>query len=191
MSLPMRNAILLYLSIYLIQLWYCLGSVLLQAWLLYLGFERYRLYTEMQWPTGAYPQLWLTVSGRGVKLEINAKNCKNANYAKNSKNAKYANMPNICKNAKICKNPKFYGQNLNKETPKRSLEVNAKNLLPQSDLHQPVGRLPAPVGTFPRLWPPEVGQLGQRQRSAGRPLPAGHPTGQGRTRRGQSPAIIL
>jgi hypothetical protein len=70
---PTANNAILLLSIYsFIQLWYCLGSVLLQAWLLYLGFERYRLYTEMQWPTGAYPQLWLTVSGRGGKYIKNA-----------------------------------------------------------------------------------------------------------------------
>lgn len=45
----------------LLSIWYCLGSALLQGWLLFLAFERYRLYTEMQWPTGAFPRLWLTV----------------------------------------------------------------------------------------------------------------------------------
>ncbi|VDN22650.1 unnamed protein product [Gongylonema pulchrum] len=35
--------------------------VLLQTYLLYLGFERYRLYSEMKWPHGAYPRLWLSV----------------------------------------------------------------------------------------------------------------------------------
>lgn len=33
----------------------------MQAYLLWLGFERYRLYTEMKWPHAAYPRTWLTV----------------------------------------------------------------------------------------------------------------------------------
>ncbi|VDL74172.1 unnamed protein product [Nippostrongylus brasiliensis] len=33
----------------------------MQSYLLYLGFERYKLYTEMKWPTGGYPHAWLTV----------------------------------------------------------------------------------------------------------------------------------
>lgn len=30
-------------------------------YLLYLGFERYKLYTNMKWPHEAYPRLWLTI----------------------------------------------------------------------------------------------------------------------------------
>lgn len=45
----------------LASVWYTGLSVLLQAYLLYLGFERYRLYAAMKWPQGAYPQTWLTV----------------------------------------------------------------------------------------------------------------------------------
>jgi hypothetical protein len=33
----------------------------MQGWLIYLGFERYRLYTEIQWPLGSFPRLWLTI----------------------------------------------------------------------------------------------------------------------------------
>lgn len=45
----------------LCSIWYSIFVILLQAYLLYLGFERYRLYTEMKWPHGAYPNVWLTI----------------------------------------------------------------------------------------------------------------------------------
>jgi len=40
--------------------WYTISVLLLQLYLLYLAFERYRLYTEMKWPLGQYPRHWLT-----------------------------------------------------------------------------------------------------------------------------------
>lgn len=43
------------------SIWYTVVMVLLQTYLIYLGFERYRLYSEMKWPHGAYPKLWLNV----------------------------------------------------------------------------------------------------------------------------------
>uniref|UniRef100_A0A915C145 Protein tincar n=1 Tax=Parascaris univalens TaxID=6257 RepID=A0A915C145_PARUN len=43
------------------SVWYTVAMVLLQVYLLYLGFERYRLYSEMKWPHGAYPRVWLSV----------------------------------------------------------------------------------------------------------------------------------
>ncbi|EJD75530.1 hypothetical protein LOAG_17337 [Loa loa] len=43
------------------SIWYTVVMVLLQTYLIYLGFERYRLYSEMKWPHGAYPSLWLSV----------------------------------------------------------------------------------------------------------------------------------
>nr|CDQ00609.2 Bm10949 [Brugia malayi] len=43
------------------SIWYTIVMVLLQTYLIYLGFERYRLYSEMKWPHGAYPSLWLSV----------------------------------------------------------------------------------------------------------------------------------
>uniref|UniRef100_A0A914RXV9 Uncharacterized protein n=1 Tax=Parascaris equorum TaxID=6256 RepID=A0A914RXV9_PAREQ len=43
------------------SVWYTVVMVLLQVYLLYLGFERYRLYSEMKWPHGAYPRVWLSV----------------------------------------------------------------------------------------------------------------------------------
>ncbi|VDN59845.1 unnamed protein product [Dracunculus medinensis] len=43
------------------SIWYTIIIVLLQSYLLYLGFERYKLYSEMKWPHGAYPRLWLKV----------------------------------------------------------------------------------------------------------------------------------
>ncbi|TMS37160.1 hypothetical protein L596_004151 [Steinernema carpocapsae] len=43
------------------SIWYTLLSVLLQIYLCYLGFERYRLYSDMKWPHGGYPRVWLTV----------------------------------------------------------------------------------------------------------------------------------
>uniref|UniRef100_A0A7E4W7X1 Protein tincar n=1 Tax=Panagrellus redivivus TaxID=6233 RepID=A0A7E4W7X1_PANRE len=43
------------------SVWYTVIFLLIQIYLIYLGFERYRLYTEMKWPHGAYPHLWLTV----------------------------------------------------------------------------------------------------------------------------------
>nr|CAD2132760.1 unnamed protein product [Meloidogyne enterolobii] len=45
----------------LLSIWYCIICSLLQGWLIFLGFERYRLYTEIQWPTGSFPRLWLTI----------------------------------------------------------------------------------------------------------------------------------
>ncbi|KAL3094713.1 hypothetical protein niasHT_022195 [Heterodera trifolii] len=44
----------------LLSLWYTIGCTLLNSWLLYLAFVRYRLYTDMQWPAGAFPRVWLT-----------------------------------------------------------------------------------------------------------------------------------
>uniref|UniRef100_A0A914GW45 Uncharacterized protein n=1 Tax=Globodera rostochiensis TaxID=31243 RepID=A0A914GW45_GLORO len=44
----------------LLSLWYTVGCTLLHSWLLYLGFVRYRLYMDMQWPTGGFPRIWLT-----------------------------------------------------------------------------------------------------------------------------------
>ncbi|KAK0397606.1 hypothetical protein QR680_002190 [Steinernema hermaphroditum] len=43
------------------SIWYTLICVLLQIYLCYLGFERYRLYSDMKWPHGGYPRVWLTV----------------------------------------------------------------------------------------------------------------------------------
>lgn len=43
------------------SIWYTVISVLIQIYLLYLGFERYKHYTNMKWPHGAYPRLWLTI----------------------------------------------------------------------------------------------------------------------------------
>ncbi|CAB3399529.1 unnamed protein product [Caenorhabditis bovis] len=43
------------------SIWYTVIVTLLQAYLLYLGFERYRLYNEIKWPTGGYPHNWLKV----------------------------------------------------------------------------------------------------------------------------------
>ncbi|KAF7632173.1 hypothetical protein Mgra_00008426 [Meloidogyne graminicola] len=45
----------------LLSLWYCIICSLLQGWLIFLGFERYRLYTEIQWPTGSFLHFWLTI----------------------------------------------------------------------------------------------------------------------------------
>uniref|UniRef100_A0A0N5BQ52 Protein tincar n=1 Tax=Strongyloides papillosus TaxID=174720 RepID=A0A0N5BQ52_STREA len=42
------------------SLWYTFGVILLQIYLLYLGFERYRLYLDVKWPQHQYPKLWLT-----------------------------------------------------------------------------------------------------------------------------------
>uniref|UniRef100_A0A0K0E4E5 Protein tincar n=1 Tax=Strongyloides stercoralis TaxID=6248 RepID=A0A0K0E4E5_STRER len=42
------------------SLWYTFGIILLQIYLLYLGFERYRLYLDIKWPQHQYPKLWLT-----------------------------------------------------------------------------------------------------------------------------------
>uniref|UniRef100_A0A1I7ZBM2 Protein tincar n=1 Tax=Steinernema glaseri TaxID=37863 RepID=A0A1I7ZBM2_9BILA len=43
------------------SIWYTLLCVLLQIYLCYLGFERYRLYSDMKWPHGGYPRIWLSV----------------------------------------------------------------------------------------------------------------------------------
>ncbi|KAL3981884.1 putative integral membrane protein [Acanthocheilonema viteae] len=43
------------------SIWYTVIVVLLQTYLIYLGFERYRLYSEMKWPHAAYPSHWLSV----------------------------------------------------------------------------------------------------------------------------------
>ncbi|ETN83675.1 hypothetical protein NECAME_07280 [Necator americanus] len=43
------------------SIWYTILVLCIQSYLLYLGFERYKLYTEMKWPTGGYPHTWLTV----------------------------------------------------------------------------------------------------------------------------------
>uniref|UniRef100_A0A0N4ZW89 Nucleoporin NDC1 n=1 Tax=Parastrongyloides trichosuri TaxID=131310 RepID=A0A0N4ZW89_PARTI len=42
------------------SIWYTFGVLLLQIYLLYLGFERYRLYLDVKWPQHQYPKLWLT-----------------------------------------------------------------------------------------------------------------------------------
>ncbi|CEF60023.1 Protein tincar [Strongyloides ratti] len=42
------------------SIWYTFGIILLQIYLLYLGFERYRLYLDVKWPQHQYPKLWLT-----------------------------------------------------------------------------------------------------------------------------------
>uniref|UniRef100_A0A1I7TW84 Protein tincar n=1 Tax=Caenorhabditis tropicalis TaxID=1561998 RepID=A0A1I7TW84_9PELO len=41
------------------SIWYTILTTLLQVYLLYLGFERYRLYNEIKWPTGGYPYGYL------------------------------------------------------------------------------------------------------------------------------------
>ncbi|PAV80944.1 hypothetical protein WR25_04777 isoform AG [Diploscapter pachys] len=46
---------------HLVSIWYTLFVLALQVYLLYLGFERFKLYNEVKWPTGGYPRLWLTV----------------------------------------------------------------------------------------------------------------------------------
>ncbi|VDM55018.1 unnamed protein product [Angiostrongylus costaricensis] len=43
------------------SIWYTVLILCIQSYLLYLGFERYKLYTEMKWPTGGYPHAWLTI----------------------------------------------------------------------------------------------------------------------------------
>ncbi|VDO21828.1 unnamed protein product [Haemonchus placei] len=43
------------------SIWYTTLVLCIQSYLLYLGFERYKLYTEMKWPTGGYPHVWLTI----------------------------------------------------------------------------------------------------------------------------------
>ncbi|KIH69290.1 hypothetical protein ANCDUO_00366 [Ancylostoma duodenale] len=43
------------------SIWYTILVLCIQSYLLYLGFERYKLYTEMKWPTGGYPHTWLTI----------------------------------------------------------------------------------------------------------------------------------
>ncbi|CAJ0947364.1 unnamed protein product, partial [Mesorhabditis belari] len=44
------------------SIWYTIIVVLLQGYLIYLGFERYKLYNEMKWPAnGGYPVVWLNV----------------------------------------------------------------------------------------------------------------------------------
>ncbi|KAI1708920.1 protein tincar [Ditylenchus destructor] len=42
------------------SIWYTILSTLVQLYLLYLGLERYRLYTDLKWPHGSYPREWLT-----------------------------------------------------------------------------------------------------------------------------------
>jgi hypothetical protein len=43
------------------SIWYTLCMSSLQIYLLYLAFERYKLYTEIKWPNNVYPRLSLTV----------------------------------------------------------------------------------------------------------------------------------
>ncbi|GMT06464.1 hypothetical protein PENTCL1PPCAC_28638, partial [Pristionchus entomophagus] len=43
------------------SIWYTLIVIGLQAYLIYLGVERYKLYNDMKWPTGGYPSAHLTV----------------------------------------------------------------------------------------------------------------------------------
>ncbi|KAL3106718.1 hypothetical protein niasHT_019846 [Heterodera trifolii] len=56
----------------LLSLWYTIGCTLLNSWLLYLAFVRYRLYTDMQWPAGAFSRVWLTayISLLGICIPI-------------------------------------------------------------------------------------------------------------------------
>ncbi len=42
------------------SVWYTVVVTLLHVYLLYLGFERYKLYTEMKWPHGGYPRMQLS-----------------------------------------------------------------------------------------------------------------------------------
>jgi hypothetical protein len=43
------------------SMWYTVLLTLLQVYLLYLGFERYKLYTDMKWPHGGFPRLQLSI----------------------------------------------------------------------------------------------------------------------------------
>ncbi|GMT35103.1 hypothetical protein PFISCL1PPCAC_26400, partial [Pristionchus fissidentatus] len=43
------------------SIWYTLIIIGLQAYLIYLGVERYKLYTDMKWPSGGYPTRLLSV----------------------------------------------------------------------------------------------------------------------------------
>ncbi|KJH41336.1 hypothetical protein DICVIV_12687 [Dictyocaulus viviparus] len=43
------------------SIWYSTLILCLQSYLIYLGFERHKLYTEMKWPANGYPHTWLTV----------------------------------------------------------------------------------------------------------------------------------
>lgn len=45
----------------LASIWYTILSFIIQIYLLYLGFKRYQLYTEIKWPHSVYPNMWLTV----------------------------------------------------------------------------------------------------------------------------------
>jgi hypothetical protein len=45
------------------SIWYCLIVVLAHAYLVYLGIERYMLYSELTWPVGKEPRVWLTIYG--------------------------------------------------------------------------------------------------------------------------------
>lgn len=43
------------------SIWYTILLLLLNVYLVYLGFTRYQLYTEIKWPHGSYPNFWLTI----------------------------------------------------------------------------------------------------------------------------------
>lgn len=43
------------------SLWYVACLLAIQSYLLYLAFERYRLYTEIKWPNNVYPTIPLTI----------------------------------------------------------------------------------------------------------------------------------
>ncbi|KAI6176785.1 hypothetical protein M3Y97_00836400 [Aphelenchoides bicaudatus] len=43
------------------SIWYTKLMIIIQAYLLYLAFERYKLYTEIKWPNNVYPTLSLTI----------------------------------------------------------------------------------------------------------------------------------
>ena len=43
------------------SVWYTVLVICLNAYMINLGLRRYKLYTEIKWPHGAYPHFWLTV----------------------------------------------------------------------------------------------------------------------------------
>lgn len=43
------------------SIWYTAVVVLIQIYLIYLGFERYQFYSQLKWPHGVHPNLWLNV----------------------------------------------------------------------------------------------------------------------------------
>jgi hypothetical protein len=43
------------------SIWYTNCLLAIQTYLLYLAFERYKLYTEIKWPNNVYPTISLTI----------------------------------------------------------------------------------------------------------------------------------